>query len=92
MRKLYLVAYDISAKDRLRNALQASRSFAIGGQKSVHECTLSEAERDELQETMKDLLDLEEDRLLLLRLDPRAVSFTLGRAVRPQVSTVFYVG
>lgn len=92
MRKLYLAAYDISERSRLRSALKAARSFAIGGQKSVHECSLSAAELDELLATMDILLDEDTDRLLLIRLDPRAASFLLGRAVRPVIQQVLYFG
>jgi CRISPR-associated protein Cas2 len=92
MRQLYLAAYDVVDERRRRMALQVARSFAIGGQKSVHECLLSPAERNELNTTMEILLDPETDRYLLVGLDPRATSFIMGRAVRPALSTVLYVG
>ncbi len=90
MRKLYLAAYDVADEARLRYALRAARSFAIGGQKSVHECMISDAEMAELLVSIEERLDPNDDRFLLLRLDPRAKIFLLGRAIAPSLSDVLY--
>ncbi|MBP6719559.1 MAG: CRISPR-associated endonuclease Cas2 [Rhodoferax sp.] len=91
-RDLYLGAYDISEPRRLTAALQLTRAYATGGQKSVHELYLTVAERTALIEDMSILMDLATDRFLLLRLDPRSRVHTLGKAVPPSDPDYFYVG
>ncbi len=41
-RCLYLIAYDVRVPNRLVAALHLTRRYATGGQKSVHECWLTE--------------------------------------------------
>ena len=91
-RDLYLAAYDVAAPSRLAAALALVRGYATGGQKSVHEVFLTPAERRELVHAMSLLLDEEEDRFFLLRLDPRARTYALGLAARPADPDYFYVG
>ena len=91
-RDLYLAAYDISEPRRLSAALKLTRAYATGGQKSVHELFLTPAERQALVEDMSVLIDLDTDRFLLLRLDPRSRVHTLGKALAPADPDYFYVG
>ncbi len=91
-RQLYLAAYDVACPRRLIAALKLSRTYATGGQKSVHELYLSAAERNDLIEDMSILLDLNTDRFLLLRLDPRSQVLTLGLGLVPADPDYFYVG
>ena len=91
-RDLHLAAYDVSEPRRLSAALKLARAYATGGQKSVHELFLTPAERVKLVADMRALLDLEADRFLLIRLDPRSRVHTLGRAVVPADPDYFYVG
>ena len=91
-RDLHLAAYDISEPRRLSAALKLTRAYATGGQKSVHELFLTPAERQALVEDMSVLIDMETDRFLLLRLDPRSRVHTLGKAVAPADPDYFYVG
>lgn len=91
-RDLYLAAYDISEPRRLSAALKLTRAYATGGQKSVHELFLTPAERQALVEDMSVLIDLDTDRFLLLKLDPRSRVHTLGKAVAPADPDYFYVG
>lgn len=91
-RDLYLAAYDISEPRRLTAALKLARAYATGGQKSVHELYLTPAERSSLVEDMSVLMNLDTDRFLLLRLDPRSRVHTLGKAVEPSDPDYFYVG
>ena len=90
-RKLYLAAYDIACPRRLRRALDVLRDYATGGQKSVFECHLADGERRELLQRVKDLLDIDEDRFLLLRLDRRSKIRTLGIATPPRDGRFFYL-
>jgi len=91
-RNLYLITYDIRQPKRLRAVLKATREFATGGQKSVHECWLSDAERGDLLATLTMIIDDEEDSLMCIRLDPRQTVITLGRALSPNDGNCFYVG
>lgn len=92
MRHLHLACYDVSEPERLLAALRLTRAYATGGQKSVHELYLSPSERTHLIEDMSALLDLNTDRFLLLRLDPRSKVHALGTAVRPADPDHFYIG
>jgi CRISPR-associated protein Cas2 len=91
-RDLYLVAYDVACPRRLRAALDLVRGYATGGQYSVHECWLTPGERGDLIHDAACVLDEERDRLLLVRLDPRAATIALGVAQRPSDPACFYVG
>ena len=91
-RKLYLAAYDVSHAKRLRRALEVLRDFSTGGQKSVFECFLSQSEHDELLQRIAQVIDAEEDRFFLLRLDPRSKVQTLGLAERPADPSYYYFG
>ena len=91
-RQLYLAAYDVSDPRRLVAALKILRAYATGGQKSVHEIYLTAAERTALMEDMSALLDLDTDRFLLLRLDPRSQVLTKGQGIPPADPDYFYVG
>jgi len=90
-RDLYLVAYDVSDPDRLRAALALARAYATGGQKSVHECFMTPAERGDLIHDFAAILDEATDRLLVLRLDPRSRTYALGAAAKPADPKYFYV-
>jgi CRISPR-associated protein Cas2 len=91
-RRLYLAAYDISRPSRLVTVLKIVRGYATGGQKSVHEIFLSDAERVRLLMELEEVIDQDEDRFFLLRLDPRSVVETLGQAMEPGDPDFFYIG
>lgn len=90
-RLLYLAAYDVARPRRLRAALDLVKGYSTGGQKSVHECFLTEGERARLLLCMAQVLDEHEDSFLLLRLDPRARVRTLGKAIKPVDAPYFYL-
>jgi len=91
-RDLYLAAYDIADAVRLRRALFLVKGYATGGQKSVYECFLTEAEKGRLLDRLDDILEDEEDRFALIRLDPRGTVHALGIAVAPEDPPFFYYG
>ena len=91
-RDFYLAAYDVSSPRRLAAALALVRGYTTGGQKSVHEVFLTRGQRLELLHDMALLLDEDEDRFFLLRLDPSAKTYALGVAARPADPDYFYVG
>jgi CRISPR-associated protein Cas2 len=89
-RSLWIAAYDVREAKRLRLALQVLKGYATGGQKSVFECFLTEAERRRLLGEIAAVLAAE-DSFLMVRLDPRSRIRTLGRGVAPQDPPFFYV-
>lgn len=91
-RSLYIAAYDIRDDKRLRAALKVLRNYSTGGQKSVFECYLTDAEKRDLLEHVRGVIEETSDRFLLLRLDPRMKVRVLGIAVPPVDPAYFYVG
>lgn len=83
MRTLHLASYDISQPRRLRAALAIARRFASGGQKSVHECWLDTREHALLLWAYRNLLDLQHDRVLVIRVDPRRPMIWRGAGRAP---------
>lgn len=90
-RELFLAAYDVAHPRRLRGALDLVRCYATGGQYSAHECWLTPAERAQLLFDAANVLNDEQDRFLLLRLDPRSAAIVLGTAQAPADPSCFYV-
>jgi len=90
-RDLYLAAYDVSNPRRLREALKVLKNYACGGQKSVFECFLTAAERRVLVGEVEAVLDLAEDRFMLLQLGRGARVRALGVAVLPDDPDYYYV-
>lgn len=90
-RMLYLAAYDVSDPNRLQRALHVLRDYATGGQKSVFECFLDQAEKQALLQAVAGVLNLNEDRFFVVRLDPRSKVQVLGMAVQPVDPSYFYI-
>jgi CRISPR-associated protein Cas2 len=91
-RALYLAAYDVADPKRLAASLALVKGFATGGQKSVYEIFLTDAEKGQLIHDLAIVLDEKEDRFFLLRLDPRSRVYTLGVASVPADPPYFYFG
>ena len=91
-RVLYIAAYDVSEPSRLRKIHHVVKRFATGGQKSVFECFLTPSEREELLAEARALIDEDEDRLALLRVEERARPMLLGIAMPVVDPDFFYVG
>jgi CRISPR-associated protein Cas2 len=92
-RRLHITAYDIANDCRRRAAHRIARSYATGWQKSVFECFLDAAERSQLIAGMDEVIDVAEDRVFVVQLDPRSLVLGLGRAQLPHDSnTCIYYG
>ncbi len=92
LRHLFIIGYDIASPRRRRHALKTVKGHAIGGQKSLYECWLTSAELQSAMAALRRLIDPASDRVVLLRLDPRAAIHTLGVAVAPEDGDFFYQG
>ena len=91
-RTLYIVAYDVASPRRLRKLLNIVKEFATGGQKSVFECFLTKAEHASLLNKIKTVINVNEDKVFVLRMDPRCRVDTIGIAESPTDSLFFYQG
>ena len=78
-RHLFLIGYDIRTSQRRARALRQVQQHALGGQKSFYECWLTVAELQDLLNSLKKGIDGESDRVVLIRLDARTQSITLGQ-------------
>lgn len=68
MRRRYLVTYDVSDAKRLRRIFRSMHGFGNAVQYSVFLCDLSTTERQLLHEKLTALLNLHEDRALIVDL------------------------
>jgi len=91
-RSLYLAAYDICDPKRLRKALAVMKQFATGGQKSVFECFLTEAEKERLVREMREVIAEKEDRFFLIPVEMRSPVHVLGIGVPPEDPPYYYAG
>lgn len=91
-RHLYLYAYDLPDDRRRAKLLEMCQRFATGGQRSAYECWWSPAEAEAIRSFTQSQIDPDEDRILILRLDPRVKVHTLGKAVPPSDPDVFMFG
>ncbi|MGQ9634960.1 MAG: CRISPR-associated endonuclease Cas2 [Bryobacteraceae bacterium] len=89
-RSLYVAAYDVRDPKRLRRALDLLKQYSSGGQKSVHECFLTDAEKQRLLRVAEQVMDFTEDHFLVAPLDPRSPVRTLGIAVPPTDPPYYY--
>lgn len=91
-RALYIAAYDVTERSRLRKMHKLVKGHATGGQKSVFECFLTPAERGDLIGDACSLMDENTDRFALLRVEERTKPLLLGIAVPPADPHFYYVG
>jgi len=91
-RPLYILAYDIADPGRLHRVHHAVKAYSTGGQKSVHECFLGPSEQSALWGELIRLIDGQVDSVLMIRLDPRTGTHTLGLGVKPRDEPFFYIG
>lgn len=90
-RRLYIAAYDVRNRRRLRRALEVLKGYASGGQRSVFECHLGEGERRHLLRDIVLVLDESEDRFLLVNIDEALDCHPIGIAQPPVDSDYIHV-
>lgn len=79
-RGIYLVSYDISCPKRLYRVLKVAQAYRVEGQKSMHECWLTDTELTDFRPKLAHLIDPNEDRIHILLLDPRMTPQLWGKA------------
>ncbi len=88
MRNRFIVAYDVSNAKRLRQTFKKMNGFGEPVQYSVFSCDLSRKERVLLEEALTEIINLKEDRVLIIDTGPvegrGAVTLsTLGKQMKP---------
>ena len=96
MRNRFIVAYDVSNAKRLRQTFKKMNGFGEPIQYSVFACDLSRKERVLLEEALTQIINLKEDRVLIIDTGPiqgRASETltTLGRQLKPESREVTVV-
>ena len=89
MRNRYIVAYDVSDGKRLGRIFKKMHGFGDALQYSVFSCDLSSKERVILEEALTEIIDLKEDRVIIIDVGPVEgrggdVMRTLGRQTKPK--------
>ena len=89
MRNRYIVAYDVSDGKRLRRIFKKMNGFGDALQYSVFACDLSSKERVIMEEALTEIIDLKEDRVIIIDVGPvdgrgGEVMRTLGRQAKPK--------
>lgn len=92
MRRLYLIAYDITEEKRLNRVRYLLKGYSTGGQKSVYECFVTEGEVGIILSRLNMLIEPEEDRVHIFSIDGRSRTHTLGIAPQPKDPSFFYFG
>ena len=72
MRNRFLVCYDVSDPRRLARTYKKMNGFGEPAQYSVFICDLSAKERVLLEEALTEILNLKEDRALIVDMGPSA--------------------
>ncbi len=70
MRTTFLVCYDIADGKRLRKVFKTCRNFGDHIQYSVFECDLNPSEKIELECTLREIINHNEDQILFVSLGP----------------------
>lgn len=72
MRSVHIISYDIADAKRLRRVYKTMRGHGDPLQYSVFRCELSETELQKLKEVLWPILNLAEDRVMIVDLGPAA--------------------
>lgn len=72
MRRNYIVTYDIRDDKRLRKVFKICKGYGEHLQYSVFECDLTDRERVEMEQRLREVMNLKEDQTLFIDLGPTA--------------------
>ena len=70
MRNVFLVCYDVADAKRLRRTYKKMRGFGTPVQYSVFRCELSPTEKQILRESLWEIMNWEDDRVMVIDLGP----------------------
>ena len=91
-RALFIAAYDVAESKRRYRVHQVVKDYATGGQKSVFECFLTPLEHRDLHAKIRPLIDENEDRFALIRIEERTQPILHGIATPAVDPDFYYVG
>lgn len=72
MRRNFIVTYDIRDPKRLRRVFKLCKGYGIHLQYSVFECDLTEMEKIEMENRLKEIINQQDDQILFIDLGPTA--------------------
>jgi CRISPR-associated protein Cas2 len=81
--RLYLVAYDIACPKRWRRIVKEVKSFCQRSQLSVFVCRASARRIERFENTLRNIMDHDEDRLMILDMGPAAAAADKVRVLNP---------
>lgn len=84
-RNHFLIAYDITDKSRLKLIHKTIQAHAIGGQKSLYECWLTQQELELLIETVQSIISTTSDRFYIFSIHHNNKRFFYGQAQTQQI-------
>lgn len=70
MRNVFLICYDVADAKRLRRTYKKMCGYGTPVQYSVFRCELSAVERQQLQESLWEIMNWEHDRVMVIDLGP----------------------
>lgn len=82
MRNRYIVCYDVADPKRLHKTYKKMNGYGDPVQYSVFQCELSDMELLYMQDDLKGILNLQEDRVLIVNTGPS------GNAISKHISTM----
>ncbi len=90
-RRPMIIAYDISSNKRRSRLFRCLKRWKLDAQYSVFECMLTETEARELFLQLTSMIDVQQDSLLMTRLDPRhqAEALTGGSEIGFKVPVIY---
>ena len=91
LRRLVIAAYDVASRRQLKRALKHCTAYASGGQKSVHECWVTDAERSALAGELGKICRADAWLIADLGVSPSMMALGRGRPT-PRPSNVVFLG
>ncbi|MDP0491023.1 MAG: CRISPR-associated endonuclease Cas2 [Verrucomicrobiota bacterium JB023] len=90
---LTLIGYDITSPKRLSKVAKVCLDYGVRTQYSFFECHLDALEFDQLWQTLNQLIDPDEDKLVAYTLDARSArkTRTAGQMVSPEKVVCYLV-
>jgi CRISPR-associated protein Cas2 len=70
MRNVYLICYDVCDPKRLRRTYKKMCGYGTPVQYSIFRCELSAVERQQLQESLWEIMNWDQDRVMVIDLGP----------------------
>lgn len=90
-RTYYLIAYDISDSNRLKQIHKKIEAYAVSGQKSFYECWLTDNEFSHFKQEINEIIDVIKDKIIIFQLPQYTKPLLFGKAVRQSTQPFFII-